>query len=187
MSSTVLLTGGAGFIGSALVRYLINDTDTTVVNVDKLTYAGSLHSLGGADASERHHFHQEDIIDVDAMRQLVTQYQPDYIMHLAAESHVDRSIDGPGEFIQTNIVGTYNLLQVAREYHAQLDDAKKAAFKFHHISTDEVYGSLNLIRPIRRVRPVLIIWYVPGIKPMISRLLYPTVRTTMVRFNFRKN
>jgi len=143
MSKTVLLTGGAGFIGSALVRHLINETDNTVVNVDKLTYAGSLHSLGGADASERHHFHQNDITDADAMRNLVTQYQPDYIMHLAAESHVDRSIDGPGEFIQTNIVGTYNLLQVALEYYQQLEGDKKAAFKFHHISTDEVYGSLG--------------------------------------------
>jgi len=143
MSKTVLLTGGAGFIGSALVRYLIEDTDTTVVNVDKLTYAGSLHSLGGADSSDRHHFHQEDITDAQAMRRLVEQYQPDYIMHLAAESHVDRSIDGPGEFIQTNIVGTYNLLEVAREYWMGLDDAKKAAFRFHHISTDEVYGSLG--------------------------------------------
>ncbi len=143
MGKTVLLTGGAGFIGSALVRYLINDTDNIVVNVDKLTYAGSLHSLGGADASERHHFHREDIVDSSAMRSLVTQYQPDYIMHLAAESHVDRSIDGPGEFIQTNIVGTYNLLQVALEYYQELDGAKRDAFKFHHISTDEVYGSLG--------------------------------------------
>ena len=141
-SKTVLLTGGAGFIGSALVRYLINETNTAVVNVDKLTYAGSLHSLGGADASDRHHFHREDIVDANSMRKLVEQYQPDYIMHLAAESHVDRSIDGPGEFIQTNIVGTYNLLQVAREYYEQLEGDKKAAFKFHHISTDEVYGSL---------------------------------------------
>ena len=107
MSKTVFLTGGAGFIGSALVRHLIQSTDVTVVNIDKLTYAGSLHSLGGMDADPRHIFHQEDISDANKMRELVAQYQPDYIMHLAAESHVDRSIDGPGEFIQTNIVGTY--------------------------------------------------------------------------------
>ncbi len=143
MSKTVFLTGGAGFIGSALVRYLIQDTDVEVVNVDKLTYAGSLHSLGGVDASDRHHFYQNDISDTVAMRDLVNKYQPDYIMHLAAESHVDRSIDGPGEFIQTNIVGTYNLLEVAREYYDQLDGARKENFKFHHISTDEVYGSLG--------------------------------------------
>ncbi|RBP48452.1 dTDP-glucose 4,6-dehydratase [Arenicella xantha] len=143
MSKTVFLTGGAGFIGSALVRYLINDTDVVVVNVDKLTYAGSLHSLGGADASERHHFHQQDIVDTAIMQDLVDQYQPDYIMHLAAESHVDRSIDGPGEFIQTNIVGTYSLLQVALNYYQSLEGDKRDAFKFHHISTDEVYGSLG--------------------------------------------
>ena len=143
MSKIVLLTGGAGFIGSALVRYLVEETDAVVVNVDKLTYAGSLHSLGGADSSDRHHFHQEDVCDSAAMRRLVDQYQPDYIMHLAAESHVDRSIDGPGEFIQTNIVGTYNLLEVAREYYEQLDGERNDNFKFHHISTDEVYGSLG--------------------------------------------
>lgn len=143
MKNTVLLTGGAGFIGSALVRYLINETNRTVINVDKLTYAGSLHSLGGADSSDRHYFHQEDIVDAEAMRRLVMQYKPDFIMHLAAESHVDRSIDGPGEFIQTNIVGTYNLLEVAKEYYESLEGKKKESFKFHHISTDEVYGSLG--------------------------------------------
>ena len=143
MSKTVLITGGAGFIGSALVRYLIDSTDAVVVNVDKLTYAGSLHSLGGADQSERHHFHQLDIIDREAMKGVVDQYQPDLIMHLAAESHVDRSIDGPGAFIQTNIIGTYNLLEVARDYYVGLEGGKKDSFVFHHISTDEVYGSLG--------------------------------------------
>lgn len=143
MSKTVLVTGGAGFIGSALVRYLIESTDVMVVNVDKLTYAGSLSSLGGADQSPRHHFHQEDIVDAGAMQRLVKQYQPDCIMHLAAESHVDRSIDGPGDFIQTNIVGTYTLLEVARDYWQGLDSDKQATFRFHHISTDEVYGSLG--------------------------------------------
>lgn len=143
MSKTVLLTGGAGFIGSALVRYLIESTDTTVVNVDKLTYAGSLLSLGGADASDRHHFHESDICDSQEMASLLKQYQPDYVMHLAAESHVDRSIDGPGAFIQTNIVGTYTLLEAVRDYFESLDEQKKEQFKFHHISTDEVYGSLG--------------------------------------------
>ena len=143
MTQTVFITGGAGFIGSALVRYLIQDSEVNVVNVDKLTYAGSLHSLGDAAQHPRHHFHQEDIVDADKMRELVQQYQPDFIMHLAAESHVDRSIDGPGEFIQTNIVGTYTLLQVALEYFQSLSEERKASFRFHHISTDEVYGSLG--------------------------------------------
>ena len=142
MSTTVFLTGGAGFIGSALVRYLIADTDVTVINIDKLTYAGSLHSLGEAKDNSRHHFYQEDITDRATMQALINQHQPDYIMHLAAESHVDRSIDGPSEFIQTNIVGTYNLLEVARAYYAGLSGDKREQFKFHHISTDEVYGSL---------------------------------------------
>jgi len=143
MSTTVVLTGGAGFIGSALVRYLVDDTDVNVINVDKLTYAGSLHSLGGADSSERHVFHQQDIVDASAMRSIIQETQPDYIMHLAAESHVDRSIDGPGDFIQTNIVGTYTLLETAREYYESLEGGKRDKFKFHHISTDEVYGSLG--------------------------------------------
>lgn len=143
MSKTVFLTGGAGFIGSALVRYLIADTDATVVNIDKLTYAGSLHSLGSAAKHARHKFHQEDIVDHSTMQRLVDEYQPDCIMHLAAESHVDRSIDGPGEFITTNVVGTYTLLEVARQYYGTLSGSKKDNFRFHHISTDEVYGSLG--------------------------------------------
>ena len=142
-SKTVLITGGAGFIGSALVRYLIGTTNAKVVNVDKLTYAGNRLSIGDADSDPRHHFHQTDICDLDAVCKLINQYQPDYIMHLAAESHVDRSIDGPDEFIQTNLVGTYNMLQAALEYWQGLEGDRKAAFRFHHISTDEVYGSLG--------------------------------------------
>jgi dTDP-glucose 4,6-dehydratase len=143
MSKTVVLTGGAGFIGSALVRYLIESTDVTVVNIDKLTYAGSLHSLGEANDSDRHIFYQDDIQDGEKIKAIIAEHQPDYVMHLAAESHVDRSIDGPGEFIKTNLVGTYTMLEAAREYWLSLSGDKQDAFRFHHISTDEVYGSLG--------------------------------------------
>ncbi len=140
---TILVTGGAGFIGSAVVRHLINETEYQVVNVDKLTYAGNLESLLSVSNSDRYHFEKVDICDVAQIKRVYDQYQPDIIMHLAAESHVDRSIDGPGEFIQTNVVGTYNLLEQARHYWNDLDEDKKANFRFHHISTDEVYGDLE--------------------------------------------
>ena len=139
---TILVTGGAGFIGSAVIRHLINDTDTVVVNVDKLTYAGNLESLSSISDSPRYNFECVDICDANEIARVFHQYQPNIIMHLAAESHVDRSIDGPGEFIQTNILGTYNMLEQARTYWVQLDESKKAGFRFHHISTDEVYGDL---------------------------------------------
>ncbi|GAB3099013.1 dTDP-glucose 4,6-dehydratase [Aestuariicella hydrocarbonica] len=139
----ILVTGGAGFIGSAVVRHLINDTDHTVINVDKLTYAGNLTSIEMVSRSPRYSFCQADICDRMAIEQIMVEYQPDAIMHLAAESHVDRSIDGPGEFIQTNIVGTYTLLEVARSYWQGMNEKQKKAFRFHHISTDEVYGDLE--------------------------------------------
>ena len=138
----ILVTGGAGFIGSAVVRHIINDTDYSVVNVDKLTYAGNLESLVSISESSRYAFEQVDICDVTELKRVFNQHQPDLVMHLAAESHVDRSIDGPGEFIQTNILGTYTLLEQARAYWPQLKGDKKANFRFHHISTDEVYGDL---------------------------------------------
>lgn len=139
---TIVVTGGAGFIGSAVIRFLINETPHKVVNLDKLTYAGNLQSLKGVDSSARYTFVQADICDRAHMDLVFEQHQPDIIMHLAAESHVDRSIDGPGEFIKTNIVGTYTLLEAAREYWNTLNDTAKAGFRFHHISTDEVYGDL---------------------------------------------
>lgn len=143
MSKTIFVTGGAGFIGSALVRFLINETEHTVVNFDKLTYAGNLESLVSIEQSERYHFVQGDICNRETVSATFAKFNPDFVMHLAAESHVDRSIDGPGEFIQTNVVGTYELLEVARAYYASLSDDKKAVFRFHHISTDEVYGDLG--------------------------------------------
>ncbi len=143
MKKTIFVTGGAGFIGSALVRYLINETEHNVINFDKLTYAGNLESLASVDSSDRYTFVQGDICDRKILDDVFKQYQPDYIMHLAAESHVDRSIDGPGEFIQTNITGTYELLEAARTYFLTLSEDKKSTFRFHHISTDEVYGDLG--------------------------------------------
>lgn len=138
-----LITGGAGFIGSAVIRYIINQTKDEVLNVDKLTYAGNLESLAEIENNPRYSFQHIDICDAVSIEQAIQSYQPDIVMHLAAESHVDRSIDGPAEFIQTNIVGTYTLLEVVRKYWMQLDADKKARFRFHHISTDEVYGDLE--------------------------------------------
>ena len=140
---TILVTGGAGFIGSAVIRHLINDTEHHVINVDKLTYAGNLESLSSVSDNSRYSFEKVDICDAKEIQRVFEQHQPDIIMHLAAESNVDRSIDGPGDFIQTNIVGTYNLLEQARAYWTSLEAEKKAGFRFHHISTDEVYGDLE--------------------------------------------
>jgi len=138
-----LITGGAGFIGSAVVRHLINDSSDEVLNLDKLTYASNLESLSSIDNSDRYHFVQADICNADVLKTILNDFQPDVVMHLAAESHVDRSIDGPAEFIQTNIVGTYQLLEVSRAYWQSLPGDKQSRFRFHHVSTDEVYGDLE--------------------------------------------
>lgn len=143
MSKKILVTGGAGFIGSAVVRHIIENTQDSVVNVDKLTYAGNLESLESIENHPRYVFEQVDICDAKALSRVFEQHQPDAVMHLAAESHVDRSIDGPAAFIETNIVGTYTLLEATRAYWNTLSDEKKMAFRFHHISTDEVYGDLE--------------------------------------------
>lgn len=139
----IIITGGAGFIGSAVVRHIIDNTHDTVLNIDKLTYAGNLESLDTIKSSPRYQFLQADICDNNAMAYIFQEFQPDMIMHLAAESHVDRSIDGPAEFIQTNIVGTFTLLNEALAYWKSLTEDKKHSFRFHHISTDEVYGDLE--------------------------------------------
>ena len=139
----ILVTGGAGFIGSALIRYIINETSDVVINVDKLTYAGNLNSLARVANSDRYFFEHVDICSANELNRLFKTYQPDAVMHLAAESHVDRSINSSAAFIQTNIMGTYALIEAARAYWQALPDSGKNAFRFHHISTDEVYGDLD--------------------------------------------
>ena len=143
MPIKILVTGGAGFIGSAVIRHIIANTPDSVVNIDKLTYAGNLDSLAEICGSERYRFEQVDICNRADLRRVFLEHQPNAVMHLAAESHVDRSIDCPAAFVETNIVGTYTLLEVARQYWQSLDAGPKAAFRFHHISTDEVYGDLE--------------------------------------------
>ena len=140
---TFFITGGAGFIGSAVIRHILNDTTHSVINADKLTYAGNLDSLASVENNPRYAFERVDICNADQIRILFSQYQPDIVMHLAAESHVDRSIEGPGEFVSTNILGTYVLLEESRNYYCNLSSDRKKRFRFHHISTDEVYGDLD--------------------------------------------
>lgn len=139
----ILVTGGAGFIGSAVVRHIINNTNDEIVNVDCLTYAGNLQSIPEADKCPRYSFEQVDICDKEEVLRVFEQHKPDAVMHLAAESHVDRSIEGPDAFIQTNVIGTFNMLDAARGYWNALSDEEKKNFRFHHISTDEVYGDLE--------------------------------------------
>lgn len=143
VGKSILVTGGAGFIGSAVVRHLISESTYRVINVDALTYAGNLATVSEVSDNERYHFEHVNICDAQEVRRLFQDYRPDAVIHLAAESHVDRSIDGPAEFIQTNIVGTYTLLEESRRFLSEIDEADRRGFRFHHVSTDEVFGSLG--------------------------------------------
>jgi dTDP-glucose 4,6-dehydratase len=143
MSKKILVTGGAGFIGSAVIRHIINNTKYNIINIDKLTYAGNLESLKSVENNSRYIFEKVDICNAKKIKYILCKYTPDIIIHLAAESHVDRSIDGPSEFISTNIIGTFNLLEEARKYWLSLNNTKKNTFRFHHVSTDEVFGDLE--------------------------------------------
>src|SRR5271170_2118392 len=142
-NQTIFVTGGAGFIGSAVIRHLLDDTEAFVVNIDKLTYAANLASIPQAAGNPRYAFRKVDICDGPALRQLFDQYAPGAVMNLAAESHVDRSIDDPGEFVQTNVVGTFTLLQAAADHYRRLSATRRQGFRFHHVTTDEVFGSLG--------------------------------------------
>ena len=186
----IFVTGGAGFIGSALVRHLIEHSEHEILNFDKLTYAGTLSTVERVAQSNRYRFVQGDICDAEAVRAAIAGFRPDIVTHLAAESHVDRSIDGPGAFIQTNIVGTFTMLAEARAYWLSLDDEAKTAFRFHHISTDEVYGSLGdtglcsprtrpttRARPIRRRRRAATTSSARGATPTACRCSSPIART----------
>ena len=189
-----LITGGAGFIGSALIRFLIKETEHEVLNFDKLTYAGHLESLAPVADDPRYQFVQGDICDAAQVNETMTDFAPDRVMHLAAESHVDRSVDAPGEFIETNIIGTFNLLNAARAIAADNPD-----FLFHHISTDEVFGSLGAdgffteetpYSPAHLTLPakhLLITWFGPGVKPTICRWWLRTVPTTTATTSFPRN
>ncbi len=157
----ILVTGGAGFIGSALVRHIIQNSRDSVINVDKLTYAGNLENLHEVDASERYLFEHCDVCNREKLEEIFTRHAPDAVMHLAAESHVDRSISGPAAFIETNIIGTYTLLEVARAYWDRLNGQRKARFRFHHVSTDEVYGDLPIRRKFTTLKSTLLKKQVP--------------------------
>ena len=195
----VIVTGGAGFIGSALVRHLVLEKGYEVLNVDALTYAGNLASLELVEGKQNYRFLQADICNRSAMEKAVGEFRPDRIMHLAAESHVDRSITGAAEFIQTNVIGTFALLETAREYWTGLQHDQKDTFRFLHVSTDEVYGSLGddglfhekrrtiRARPIRRPRLRPITSRRPGSGLMGYRSSSPTARTTMGRSTFPRS